>query len=138
MRGGLLPENTEIRGWDPFFVPDVPFFADGADAVLCLEVAEHFENPARGFEGLAKACRPGGYAAVQTLFVPETDGEAGTDTDTGAEAAAAAFRSWWYKEDATHVSFYTEKALKVCAERAGFEYCGTYNNCSILRAAFPR
>ena len=144
--GGLLAENTEIRGWDPFFAPDVSFFQDGADAVLCLEVAEHFENPREGFAGLARACRPGGYAAVQTLFVPESGEKewaedafsANTDTGTDTEAAEAAFRSWWYKEDTTHVSFYTLKALKACAERAGFEYCGTYNNCSILRVAFPR
>lgn len=136
--GGLFAENTEIRGWDPFFAPDVPLFEEGADAVLCLEVAEHFENPHEGFAGLARACRAGGYAAVQTLFAPEINSEAGTDTGTGAETAEAAFRSWWYKEDTTHVSFYTEKALKACAERAGFVYCGTYNNCSILRAALPR
>ncbi|WP_428769802.1 class I SAM-dependent methyltransferase [Treponema sp. HNW] len=144
--GGLLPENTEIRGRDPFFAPDTPFFEGGADAVLCLEVAEHFENPHEGFAGLARACKKGGYAAVQTLFAPESGGEAGADTSSGAEIAAganaqaaeSAFRSWWYKEDTTHVSFYTEKALKACAERAGFEYCGTYSNCSILRAAFPR
>lgn len=135
---GLLPENTEIRGRDPFFAPDTPFFRGGADAVLCLEVAEHFENPDEGFAGLARACKKGGYAAVQTLFAPEGGSEAGADTRSNAEAAEAAFRSWWYKEDATHVSFYTLKALKACAFRAGFEYCGTYNNCSILRAAFPR
>ncbi|MGI5174162.1 class I SAM-dependent methyltransferase [Treponema sp. OMZ 840] len=122
-RSGLLPEDTEIRGWDPFFAPGVQFFPGGADAVLCLEVAEHFESPHEGFAGLARACKAGGILAVHTLFAPDNVDD---------------FKSWWYKEDPTHVSFYTQKALELCAKRAGFEYCGTYSNCSILRAAFPR
>ena len=119
----LLPLQTELRGWDPFFAPDTPFFESGADMVLCLEVAEHFESPHKGFAGLARACKAGGVLALHTLFAP---------------AGVEDFKRWWYKEDPTHVSFYTQKALRLCAERAGFTYCGTYNNCSIFRAAFPR
>ena len=119
----LLPADTEIRGWDPLFAPAAQPFPGGADLVLCLEVAEHFENPAEGFAGLSRACKRGGVLAVRTLFAPETERE---------------FKSWWYKEDPTHVSFYTQKALTLCAKDAGFELCGIYNNCSIFRAAFPR
>ena len=119
----LLPADTEIRGWDPLFAPAAQPFPGGADLVLCLEVAEHFENPAEGFAGLSRACKRGGLLAVRTLFAPESERE---------------FKSWWYKEDPTHVSFYTQKALTLCAKDAGFEPCGIYNNCSIFRAAFPR
>ena len=120
---GKLPQQTQIRGWDPFFKNDTPFFSLGADLVLCLEVAEHFENPEKDFAGLAGACKKGGIIVIRTLFAPQSRFE---------------FEKWWYKEDVTHVSFYTEKAMRSCAERAGLEYCGIYNNCSILRAALPR
>lgn len=99
-----LPNTVEIRGWDPFFAPDTAFFKNGADLVLCLEVAEHFENPTEGFKGLARAARIGGIVALQTLLVPQNYAE---------------FKNWWYKEDTTHVSFYSLQALEICAKNAG-------------------
>ncbi|MDR1748274.1 MAG: class I SAM-dependent methyltransferase [Spirochaetaceae bacterium] len=101
-----LPE-AEIRGWDPFFAPDTSLFAEGADLVMCLEVAEHFESPREGFASLAAACRPGGRAAVGTMTVPE-DPEA--------------FDSWWYKDDPTHVSLYSVSALEYAAVSAGLVF----------------
>ena len=71
----LLPDDTEIRGWDSLFAPEAEFFAGGADLVLCLEVAEHFENPAEGFAGLSRACKRGGVLAVRMLFALETEWE---------------------------------------------------------------
>lgn len=101
---GRLADTTEIRGWDPFFAPTTPFFKNGADLVLCLEVAEHFENPTEGFAGLARASRLGGIVALQTMIVPQNY------TD---------FKNWWYKEDSTHVNFYSKNALELCAKNAG-------------------
>ncbi len=101
---GLLGGGTDIRCWDPFFAPGTVFFPGGAELVTCLEVAEHFESPAEGFAGLCRACRPGGAVAVGTLTVPEREKD---------------FERWWYKEDRTHVSFYSGKALDICGLRAG-------------------
>lgn len=100
---GQLAKTTEIRGWDPFFAPDTLFFENGADIVFCLEVAEHFENPLKGFEGLARASGIGGIVVLQTMLVPHSYDE---------------FKKWWYKDDTTHVSFYSYKALALCAKRA--------------------
>lgn len=103
MKTVIFPD-AEIRGWDPFFLPDGELFADGADLVTCLEVAEHFECVDTGFEGLVRACRPGGFVGVGTMTVP---------------ADIKKFLSWWYKEDCTHVSFYTKQALETAAARHG-------------------
>lgn len=101
---GHLAPNTEIRGWDPFFAPNTIFFKNGADLVLCLEVAEHFETPAKDIKKLASAVRIGGIVALQTILVPPTHAE---------------FRKWWYKEDPTHVTFYSKQGLELCAKNAG-------------------
>lgn len=98
-----LLASAEVRAWDPFFAPDTPFFTHGADLVLCLEVAEHFETLEADFLRLASACKTGGYIAIGTLFLTES-------TD---------FNSWWYKDDRTHVCFYTHKALTALALRVG-------------------
>ena len=94
-----IPHQDDIFGWDPFFASDgekkqVPL-------VLCLEVAEHFEQPCAG-----------GFVAVGTLPIPDEM----TTTDD--------FKKWWYKDDRTHVSFYTEKAMEACGKNCGLEYLG--------------
>lgn len=108
MRRSIFP-GADIRGWDPFFFPECVPFDGGADLVVCLEVAEHFEDVDSSFAGLCRLCRPGGIAAVGTMEVPADDG---------------AFLSWWYKEDCTHVSFYSRKAISAAARRAGLVPCG--------------
>lgn len=105
-----LPGDHGIYGWDPFFAPHKG--EEKAPLVLCLEVAEHFENPAEGFAGLAGRCLPGGFVAVGTLPIPDT------------MATAEDFKKWWYKDDRTHVSFYTEKAMAACGKSCGLEYRG--------------
>lgn len=80
--------------------------------VLCLEVAEHFEEPQEGFNGLAACCAEGGYVAVGTLPIPDS-----MNIPEG-------FKGWWYKDDLTHVSFYTEKAMTACGSASGLEYLG--------------
>ncbi len=100
----IFKNDVQIKHWDPFFYPDGDFFEHGADIVFCLEVIEHFENPAEGFEGLAKACSQGGLVAIQTQLAPKSFDE---------------FRKWWYKDDFTHVNFYTLSSIQNCAKRVG-------------------
>lgn len=113
-----LSEHCEIRGWDPFFAPDTPFYEDGADLITCLEVAEHFETPLEDMKKLASKCRPGGYVAVGTMLLPyekemsEYDEKKAWDT----------FKKWWYRSDSTHVAFYTMEGLKCCAEKSGLTF----------------
>ncbi len=103
----FFSNDVSIKHWDPFFYPDGDFFTNGADIVFCLEVIEHFEKPLEGFNGLAKSCAKDGLIAIQTQLAPNTFEE---------------FKTWWYKEDSTHVSFYSLKAIKECAIRAGLTF----------------
>ncbi len=115
---GLLDFNTHIKHWDPFFYPNGDFFEHGADIVFCLEVVEHFENPLEGFQGLAKTCAQGGLIAIQTKFAPSTFDE---------------FKTWWYKDDFTHVSFYTMTSIEECAKRVGLVVEGEEHGVVFLR-----
>jgi len=107
-----LPEPDCILGWDPFFAPGERMVPGTASLVLCLEVAEHFEEPLAGFHNLAACCAEGGYVAVGTLPIPDS-----MNIPEG-------FKGWWYKDDLTHVSFYTEKAMTACGAASGLEYLG--------------
>ncbi|MCR4714738.1 MAG: class I SAM-dependent methyltransferase [Treponemataceae bacterium] len=105
---GVISRECEIRGWDPFFAPDTKLFENGAELVTCLEVVEHFESPDEDFSKLASCVKSGGILAVGTMLVP-----------SGGEEA---FKNWWYRSDATHVSFYTEDSLRSVAGRHGLSY----------------
>lgn len=113
--GIILKEGCQIRGWDPFFAPETPFYDEGADLVTCLEVAEHFEKPIEDMKKLADAVKGGGYAAIGTMLLPLTGS---TPDDESREV----FKNWWYRSDSTHVAFYTIEGLKRCAASAGLEF----------------
>lgn len=110
----LRERGYDAVGWDPFFRPG-PIPAESARLVTCLEVAEHFETPRRDLSRLAGALAEGGIAAIATHLL-------GADGDPAEQTAF--FRSWWYRQDPTHVSFYTERALVEAAESAALAPLG--------------
>ncbi len=114
----VFKNDVQVKHWDPFFYPNGDFFEHGADIVFCLEVIEHFENASEGFEGLAKACAPGGLIAIQTQLAPKSFDE---------------FKRWWYKDDFTHVSFYTLNSIEECAKRVGLVLESEKNGVVFLR-----
>lgn len=109
--GIVLPAGEYIQGWDLFFQNTGVIPAE-ADVILCLEVAEHFEHPRKSFADLAASAVPGAFIAVETLPLPDD------------MSYPDGFNSWWYKDDRTHVSFYTEPAAELCGKSAGLVYVG--------------
>ena len=105
-RETLISSTVSCHFWDPFFAPDNELVK--ANVILCLEVAEHFENPLQDFKKLADFCLPDGFIVIGTQCV-------------SSDLTHEKFKNWWYKEDATHVSFYSKKALQKCAESVGLE-----------------
>ncbi len=107
----LRERGFDARGWDPYYAPDMsagPSPDHGtADLVTCLEVVEHFYEPAKSFADLAAAVRPAGWLAVGTHILPDTP-----------------FERWWYREDTTHVAFWTERAFELLAAEHGLVWLG--------------
>ena len=120
----LSEKGYEARGWDPFFAPDTPGFKDGAHIVTCLEVAEHFSNPLESFSMIAKHLCPGGFLALGTHLLPVVSQGAPLDGKTGIQSDWDAFKNWWYRQDPTHISFYTLESLRLVAAQAGLTWLG--------------
>lgn len=114
----MLPKTTEIRGWDPFFAPNEFFYSQGAFLVTCLEVVEHFETPKVDMQKLSSCCAKNGYVAIGTELIPDND--------------VAKFSKWWYRQDKTHVSFFSKKALITLAENVGLSFIQELSNRSFL------
>lgn len=124
----LRERGFDARGRDPFFAPETPCFEGGADLVTCLEVAEHFAAPVSDFVLMAECVRSGGFLAVGTHLLSSLSVAGSVQVQGSGESSAdkvsAEFASWWYRQDPTHISFYSEKALRIAAGKAGLEWLG--------------
>lgn len=117
----LRQRGFTAEGWDPYFNTAGQGFEGGADLVTCLEVAEHFHEPRNDFQSLAVTARPNGLVAVATH--PVSSDRVQVERD---------FPAWWYRQDPTHVVFYTREGLILAAEQAGLLYLGQCGSCTFL------
>lgn len=84
----LLPltKKVEYRILDkvPDFHPDIvgdvhhlPFPDNSEDAIVCIAVLEHVENPIRAMEEIYRCLKPGGYAFIYVPFLYYYHAESG-------------------------------------------------------------
>ncbi len=82
--------------YDPFFYKNPKALLKNYDFIICCEVIEHFRNPAKEFGLLRSLLKPAGILFCQTeLYCEKTD-----------------FKSWYYKNDPTHIFFYHLNTLR--------------------------
>lgn len=111
----LREKGYRAQGWDPFFSPEKAGLDSGHDMVTCLEVAEHFGIPRNDFIKIAQYIDLDGFLGLGTHLLPEF---------SSAEQLWDFFNTWWYRQDSTHISFYSETSLQIVAETAGLEWFG--------------
>ena len=101
----LLVRMLEEAGYrmslfDPFYAPDTSALAAAYDFITATEVLEHLRDPGKELERLWSRVRPGGVLAVMTRLYGDRE----------------AFCSWYYKNDLTHVCFFSPATLTWLAE----------------------
>jgi ubiquinone/menaquinone biosynthesis C-methylase UbiE len=90
--------------WDPFFHSDESVLNNRYDFIVCCETIEHFYNPLEEFELMITLLKPGGKLCCMSELLPKD----------------MSFNDWYYKNDPTHVIFYSEENLKWIKENVGF------------------
>ncbi|WP_299439934.1 class I SAM-dependent methyltransferase [uncultured Aquimarina sp.] len=93
-----------IHTYDPFFDPNSKALHRTYDYIACCEVMEHFYHPNKEFKLLHSLLRENGSLYCKTYLY-----------DTSID-----FNSWWYKNDATHVFFYSKNTLNWIKDHYGF------------------
>lgn len=102
----MLEEAGHVMSvYDPFYAPDASILGRQYDFVTCTEAIEHFNTPAREWRLLLDLVKPGGRLGIMTRLV------------TRAEH----FPDWHYKNDPTHVSFFSRHTFRYLAKRDGLE-----------------
>lgn len=91
--------------YDPYFARTPSVLGKHYDFVTCTEAIEHFHAPGKEWKLLVDMVKPGGWLGLMTKLA--TDAEA--------------FEQWHYRNDLTHVSFFSQKTFRYLAQRDGLE-----------------
>jgi len=103
--------------YDKFYAQNDAVFQNRYDFITATEVVEHLPNPLKDLEVLVKILQKGGILAIMTEIVfPQLD-----------------FRNWYYKNDPSHVCFYSEKTFVYLANLLGLEIVTISERVIILR-----
>lgn len=110
--GPVLAHLLEAAGhsmalYDPFYAPDAAVLEARYDFVTATEVIEHLREPAVTLERVWSCLRPGGWLGIMTQFCPERP----------------AFARWHYKDDFTHLAFFSSDTLHWLARRWNARLC---------------
>jgi len=81
--------------YDPYYAADPSVLTSGFDFVTATEVVEHLAHPGRELNRLWSLIRPGGWLGLMTKLVLEVD----------------AFARWHYKNDPTHICFFSRETF---------------------------
>jgi len=106
--GPALARMLQERGltvalYDPFYAPDTSVLTGQYDFICATEVVEHLHRPRRELPRLWSLLAPGGWLGIMTKLLRD----------------AAAFAQWHYKNDPTHVCFFSETTWRWWAARHG-------------------
>lgn len=113
----LVEMGYTMAIYDPYFAAEAAVLEGQYDFVTCTEAIEHFYQPAKEWGLLLRLVKPGGWLGIMTKLVTDTD----------------AFAHWYYKNDPTHVSFFSHETFCFLAQRDGLEVEFVGNDVILLR-----
>ena len=103
--------SLSVKIYDPFFHNNKELLEEKYDYIIACEVIEHFHNPIKEFTLLSSMLNPFGKLIIMTdPLIESTD-----------------FSKWYYKNDETHVFFYSLKTFEFIQQTLGFKKL-TINN----------
>lgn len=93
----LEEQGMSMDLYDLYYFPDKSTLQPQYDFVTATEVVEHFRQPAESWRELVELVKPDGWLGVMTALMNK--------------ASIAEFKNWHYKNDLTHVSFYSPQTI---------------------------
>ena len=97
----MAEQGFTMENYDPFFANKPKLLSKQYDFVCATEVVEHLHQPQQVFEQLFKCLKPNGLLGIMTKRV----------------ISQAAFSRWHYKNDPTHVCFYSVASFEFIADK---------------------
>lgn len=97
----LQEQGFRMHEYDPLYANQPELLQNRYDFVTCTEVVEHFRNPHTDIHRLFSLLKNGGFLGIMTKRVID----------------ANAFARWHYKNDLTHISFFSISTFKWLAHK---------------------
>lgn len=97
----LKQAGHRVETYDPIYANHSQLLQQRYDFITCTEVAEHFRRPHQEFARLFGLLKPNGKLGLMTKLVIDEQ----------------AFANWHYKNDQTHISFFSRPTLQWLADR---------------------
>nr|WP_305906507.1 class I SAM-dependent methyltransferase [Methylomarinum sp. Ch1-1]MDP4519193.1 class I SAM-dependent methyltransferase [Methylomarinum sp. Ch1-1] len=97
----LRERGFDMQTYDPLYADHPERLRHAYDFITCTEVVEHFRRPHDEFERLFALLKTGGHLGVMTKMVID----------------AEAFARWHYKNDLTHISFFSLSTFQWLAKK---------------------
>ncbi len=113
-------EGHRMSLFDPYYAPDKHALCGQYDFITATEVVEHLHDPAAEFARLWSILKPGGWLGIMTKLALDR----------------AAFSRWHYKNDPTHVCFFSSKTMDWLAEQWQAELCQIGNDVLLFKKTF--
>ena len=87
--------------YDPFYAPEITPLQQQYDFITASEVVEHLHHPGRELDRLWSRLKPNGLLGIMTKRVIDQE----------------AFSQWHYKNDPTHVCFFSIETFQWLADQ---------------------
>ena len=101
----LQERGYSMAVYDPYYANDPAVLERSYDFITCTEAIEHFARPDLEWRRLLGLLSAGGRLAIMTAFHDEK----------------IDFGDWYYKNDPTHIGFYSIKTFEWLARRDGLK-----------------
>lgn len=96
----LREEKYDVDIYDPYYAPLDSMKNTQYDMIISTETFEHFQNPLEEMDSIIKLLKPQAYLSIMTSFAYPYE----------------EFKAWRYKDDATHIAFYSIATFQRLAE----------------------
>jgi len=115
----LQEQGHTMSLYDIYYHPDKSVLEQSYDFMTATEVIEHLYDPNTVWQQWLNLVKPGGWIGLMTKMVIDVE----------------AFACWHYKNDQTHVIFFSQKTFQYLAERDQLELEFIGNDVILLRKA---
>ena len=95
----LEEQGHSVELYDKYYTNDHSVFDKEFDFITLTEVLEHLYDPIFELERLTSILKPKGVLAIMTQTLTQ-------DVD---------FKTWYYKNDPSHIGFFSQKSLEFLA-----------------------
>jgi len=114
----LLKNNGyDVSTYDPHFDNNSEWLNLTFDAITAIEVFEHMSSPAKELEVINSCLNKGSFLILRTMLHNKNWNH---------------FLKWWYKDDPTHITFYSETTINYICNRWNYELLQIKDQCEIV------